>query len=105
MVVVVGAWRAPCAARGRHNGVELGGRRALGGWLGQWHGANGGATGLLGDRTELHVVRGGDNSNAVADVDEGLWSVVASPEVIITPAGRTLERGLRVSHGSGEALE
>ena len=67
MVVVVGAWRAPCAARGRHNGVELGGRRALGGRLGQRHGAHGGATELLGDRTELDVVRGGGGDERAED--------------------------------------
>ena len=66
-MVVVGAWRAPCAARGRHNGVELGGRRALGGRLGQRHGAHGGATELLGDRTELDVVRGGGGDERAED--------------------------------------
>ena len=71
MVVVVGAWRAPCAARGRHNGVELGGRRALGSRLGQRHGAHGGATELLGDRTELDVVRGGGGDERAEDGHRG----------------------------------
>ena len=92
-MVVVGAWRAPCAARGRHNGVELGGRRALGGRLGQRHGAHGGATELLGDRTELDVVRGGDGDeraedghgaeggheqHALAELDHGLLILAAA---------------------------
>jgi len=66
MVLVGGAWRAPCAARGRHScGLgELGGGRAPGGRLGQRHGAHGE---LLGDRTELDVVRGGDGDERAED--------------------------------------
>ena len=93
MVVVGGAWRAPCAARGRHNGGELGGGRAPGGRLGQRHGAHGGATELLGDRTELDVVRGGDGDeraedghgaeggheqHALAELDHGLLILAAA---------------------------
>ena len=66
-MVVGGAWRAPCAARGRHNGGELGAGRPPGRRLGQRHGAHGGATELLGDRTELDVVRGGGGDERAED--------------------------------------
>ena len=59
--------RAPCAARGAAMAESLEAGVQLVAGSGSGMVLHGGATGLLGDRTELHVVRGRDGDERAED--------------------------------------